>query len=61
MPQSDLPPTEEEIVDEGVPMGDMPQTGDDSGLYLWMALAAVSGCGLVYLLVTGRRKEEQDS
>lgn len=61
VPQSDLPPTEEEIVDEGVPMGDMPQTGDDSGLYLWMALAAVSGCGLVYLLVTGRRKEEQDS
>lgn len=61
VPQGDQPPTEQEIVEEGVPMGDMPQTGDDSGLYLWMALAAVSGCGLVYLLVTGRRKEEQDS
>lgn len=61
VPMGDQPPTEEEIVEEGVPMGDMPQTGDDTGLYLWMALAAVSGCGLVYLLVTGRRKEEQDS
>lgn len=61
VPQGDQPPTEQEIVEEGVPMGDMPQTGDDSGLYLWMALAAVSGCGLVYLLVTSRRKEEQDS
>ena len=58
VPQGDQPPTEQEIVEEGVPMGDMPQTGDDSGLYLWMALAAVSGCGLVYLLVTGRKKKE---
>ena len=61
VPQGDQPPTEEEIVDDGVPMGDMPQTGDETGLYLWIALAAVSGCGLVFLLVTGRRKEKQEA
>ena len=58
VPKGDQPPTEEEIVDDGVPMGDMPQTGDETGLFLWLALAALSGCGLIFLLVTGRKKEE---
>ena len=59
VPEGGNPPTEEEIVDEGVPTGDMPQTGDETGLLLWIALAVLSGGGLVYLLVTGRRKEQQ--
>lgn len=58
VPEGGNPPTEEEIVDDGVPMGDMPQTGDETGLFLWLALAALSGCGLIFLLVTGRKKEE---
>jgi LPXTG-motif cell wall-anchored protein len=34
-----------------------PKTGDAS--MLWMALAALSGAGLVFLMMTGKKKEEE--
>ena len=34
-----------------------PKTGDAS--MLWLALAALSGAGLVFLLMTGKKKEEE--
>ena len=45
--------------EEGTPVGDMPQTGDESHLLLWGLLALASGGGLVLLIVTGKRRGEE--
>ena len=56
-PLTDIPTTD--IPDEDVPLSDIPKTGDISAL--WLALAALSGSGLVGLSLTGKkRQEEQD-
>ena len=46
-----------EIANELVPMG-LPQTGDTTMLALWATLAALSGGGLILLLVIRRREYE---
>lgn len=52
-------PTEEEIIDEGVPMEGMPpQTGDTSSLIFWLGLALVSGGGMIVLITSGRKAKE---
>lgn len=57
VPLTDIPTTD--IPDEDVPLSDIPKTGDISAL--WLALAALSGSGLVGLSLTGKKcQEEQD-
>ena len=61
IPDSEVPleerPTEEEILEEGVPLEGMPpQTGDSGAVVLWLALAVLSGGGIVLLMVTNRKE-----
>lgn len=53
-------PGEEDIEEGGVPTGDMPNTGDDTPVLLWAGLMAASGCGILVLLLTGRKKKEEE-
>ena len=58
MPEPEVPlapaPELEEILDEEVPLANVPKTGDASAL--WMALSALSGAGLFLV----RKKREED-
>ena len=49
----------EEITDGGVPLADVPQTGD--GLVMWLSVAALSGAGLVLVTVSERKRKEQSA
>lgn len=58
VPLVDVPPTEEEIIDEGVPMEGMPpQTGDTNRLIFWLGLALVSGGGMIALIAPSFQKK----
>jgi len=46
-----------EIPDEEVPLANVPMTGDETALYAIMALA--SGLGLVYLALSGKKREDE--
>jgi len=45
----------EEILDEDVPLGDIPETGDASAI--WMAMSALSGAGL---FLTRKKREDEE-
>ena len=60
VPLADEPPTEEEIEDEGVPLGGIPKTGDNNAIVVWLGLATASGAGIIILL-TSKRKEEREA
>ena len=51
-PTTDLPEPE-------VPRADAPKTGDAAGL--WAMAAAVSGMGLVWLAISGKKRKEEDA
>lgn len=46
-------------VEETGNLDDSPQTGDNTNILLWAALAAASGCVLILLLFVRRRKEDE--
>ena len=48
-PQTDIP-------DEAVPLAEVPQTGDNSGL--WASLLLLSGAGLTYLLLDEKKRRD---
>ena len=60
MPEPEVPltpaPELEEILDEEIPLADVPKTGDASAL--WLALSALSGMGLAGVSTLGRKKRE---
>ena len=56
-PGPDLP-GEEDIDEDGVPTTDMPNTGDDTPIALWAALAVLSGGGMAALLVSGKKEKQ---
>ena len=70
VPQGELPeetedpgtqpenPEETVIDEEEPPMADAPETGDN--LALWVTAASLSGLGLIALVVTGRKRKEQE-
>lgn len=59
VPLAEEPPTEEEIEEEGVPLASMPpETGDTNAMIMWLALAVLSGGGMIAMVATGRKKEE---
>ena len=63
VPTTDLPDLpdepEVEIPDEDVPLAETPQTGDTS--VIWILAAAVSGIGLVWLGLTGKKRKEEEA
>ena len=61
-PLEDLPDEEpplEDLPDEEPPLADVPKTGDGTGM--WAMAAAVSGLGLVWLALTGKKRREKDA
>jgi len=46
---------EEVIIDEPVPLADVPQTGDNS--LIWFALILISGLGLCMLDLSAKKRE----
>jgi hypothetical protein len=64
LPDEDTPLTElpdedpplAELPDEDVPLAGVPQTGDNS--LLWVMTLVVSGLGLVYLVLSSKKREE---
>ncbi len=60
IPDENVPEGEvpEEIPDEDVPQGEAPKTGDLSLLYV--ALAGVSGLGLAGTCLLGRKKRDEE-
>ncbi|OUQ81645.1 Cna B-type domain-containing protein [Flavonifractor sp. An100] len=48
-----------ELPDEDVPKADVPATGDN--LMVWVMAAAVSGIGLVWLTLTGKKRKEDEA
>lgn len=55
VPQGELPT---DLPDEDVPMADAPATGDT--LMAWIAAAAVSGVGLVWLSIMGKKRKDEN-
>ncbi len=49
-----------EIPDDEVPLDYMPSTGDDGALAFWLAMAALSGTGLLLTAFAPRRRGEED-
>ena len=49
---------EVEIPEEKVPLADAPETGDTTAL--WLAMTALSGCGLAGVSLLGRKKREDE-
>ena len=47
-----------EIEDPDVPLADVPQTGDES--VVWGEIALISGLGLVFLAIEGKRRTEAE-
>ena len=68
IPNEDVPTTDlleipeepvgEEIADEDVPLADVPETGDS--LTQWILAAAVSGVGLVWVALIGKKRKPED-
>ena len=57
VPQTDVPGTE--IPDEDVPLALAPSTGDN--ILLWAVAAAVSGIGLIWFTIAGRKRRDDDA
>ncbi len=55
-PQKPQKTQQTEIPDEDVPLAEVPQTGDNSGL--WAALLLLSGAGLTYLLLDDKKRRD---
>jgi len=59
-PLTDVPgDTETEIPDETTPLAQAPKTGDCAAV--WFGIAAVSGAGLVWLVLSGKRRKNDDA
>ena len=56
LPEENVPTTD--LPEEEVPMAEAPATGDS--LSAWILAAAVSGAGLVWLTLTGKKRKEDD-
>lgn len=62
LPDTDVPTSDDTGVDlpePEVPKADAPKTGDAAGL--WAMAAAVSGMGLVWLAISGKKRKEEDA
>ena len=62
LPDTDVPTSDDTGVDlpePEVPKADAPKTGDEAGL--WAMAAAVSGMGLVWLAISGKKRKEEDA
>lgn len=62
LPDTDVPTSDDTGVDlpePEVPKADAPKTGDAAGL--WAMAAAVSGMGLVWLTISGKKRKEEDA
>ena len=62
LPDTDVPASDDTGVDlpePEVPKADAPKTGDAAGL--WAMAAAVSGMGLVWLTISGKKRKEEDA
>lgn len=57
-PKADLPQAPVDIPDEDTPKADVPKTGDAMGL--WVMAAAVSGAGLIWLNLTGKKRKDDN-
>lgn len=57
-PKADLPQAPVDIPDEDIPKADVPKTGDTMGL--WVMAAAVSGAGLIWLNLTGKKRKDDN-
>lgn len=57
-PKADLPQDPVDIPDEDTPKADVPKTGDAMGL--WVMAAAVSGAGLIWLNLTGKKRKDDN-
>lgn len=49
---------EMDIIDEEVPLAEVPNTGDS--LMLWIMAAAVSGMSLVWLVLSGKKRKDEE-
>ena len=59
-PEVEIPEEPEvEIPEEDVPLAEIPETGDTSAM--WILAAAVSGIGLVWLSLTGKKRKEESA
>ena len=62
LPDTDVPTsgdTGTDLQDPDVPRADAPKTGDAT--WLWAMAAAVSGMGLVWLTISGKKRKEEDA
>lgn len=63
VPMGELPDLTEdpgmEIPDEEVPLAEAPATGDQ--LMSWVLAAAVSGIGLVWLAIMGKKRKDEEA
>ena len=60
-PLSELPDEEPplaELPEEDVPLAELPATGETM---LWLAMAALSGAGLVLLMMTGKKEKKENA
>ena len=57
-PLPELPeqPAEIEVEDPDVPLAAVPQTGDNTAM--WVTTAVASGAGLIWLAVDGKKRRE---
>ena len=62
LPDTDVPTsgdTGTDLQNPDVPRADAPKTGDAT--WLWAVAAAVSGMGLVWLTISGKKRKEEDA
>ena len=62
LPDTDVPTsgdTGTDLQNPDVPRADAPKTGDAT--WLWAMAAAVSGMGLVWLTISGKKRKEEDA
>ena len=57
-PTTDLPDEGTDIPDEETPLADVPATGDN--LIAWILAAGVSGLGLVWLALSGKKRKNEE-
>lgn len=53
----EAPPLAEMIPESPIPLGNLPKTGDTTNIALWLALMAISGCGLIGLMMARKKME----
>ncbi|MEG1658399.1 MAG: doubled motif LPXTG anchor domain-containing protein [Oscillibacter sp.] len=62
VPLADLPETEiplTELPETEVPLAEAPATGDN--LAMWIMAAAISGLSLVWLMISGKKREDENA